>query len=313
MAVAQTPQQEVDQWHAWTQAVDQARTSGNWAEWQRLQQAVPNGSDPRQYYAGQSLSQGADALVRSKRDGKIYNRDTNAWDTKSKIPWETWAQIAAAGGVAAPFVAAAVAPAALAPTTTGSAIAGANTVGPLAGGLVAPATEFAVPASLAGEGGTLAAVGTTAASALGPEGVAEGSALPTAGHLATGASAIEAAGAPAAGGFMNSMWGRLALAAAGRLGTAAIAAHGAKSAAATQKEYGDKALALQEPWLRTGTEAINSLESRMHLNQPAPAQPAAPSGGSDAGMVTMKAPTGETQQVPRWQAPFYQQKGAQLL
>ncbi len=109
-----------------------------------------------------------------------------------------------------------------------------------------------------------------------------------------------------------------AIAAAGSLGAAAIQSHAAGKAADVQTAAAKTANTRLDPYASAGYGAVSNLQGL--VGRPATAaQPVqTPMGGqptpqTGSGFVTIKAPTGEVQQVPMSQAQFYVSKGGQVV
>ena len=120
-----------------------------------------------------------------------------------------------------------------------------------------------------------------------------------------------------------------ALAAGGALGSAAIQARAAGKARNLQERGADRARTIQQPYVDAGTGALTTLRGLTGQPQPPmsyapPPQQAVPrnlsqmgralpSGRGPGALTTVRAPTGETRQVPASQTGYWQSRGAQVV
>jgi hypothetical protein len=212
----------------------------------------------------------------------------------------------------------------------GAGGAGAAGGGGAAGSGVLPSTSLATGSAGAGAGGLGAGAALPAAA---PSGVAGGFLAPT------------AAGG-GLGGFLKSPLGIMSLVGAGGDITGSlINARAAEKASKQQQEAINRALAMQgplydralaiaeqqhtqgradlQPYATAGTQGVTALTALLGL--PAAAAPAAPRmtspggpalqplssvAGSGGGMVQLRAPNGQTKQVPADQAQYFVARGA---
>lgn len=272
------------------------------------------------------------------RPGDSFFRDT-VWDDKTgtwkkATNWNNILALAAGSTVGAGAISGAVSGGA---ATTATPLAQVGATAPAAGAgagattaAVAPAVNWAAAPSTAGLFAPEGLVGTTAAT----------TAAPAAGAVAP------AAAAAAKGGFWNTLKkiggklfgsdaGKVALSSGADLAAAKIAADAARHAADQQFEFGMQALNFEkqrytdaqgnlQPWIGAGKKALGAVgNALMPENGPAPtADNLAPrwiSGlqanaqNNGRSLVSMRAPTGEVQQVPSFQVPHYQSAGAKVI
>ena len=217
----------------------------------------------------------------------------------------------------------------------GGAIAGAAIGAPYllgalgAGGGAAAAGGVALPGGIGG--GTVAAL---------PGALGAGGGLAAGGAGAvTGASV---AGAATAAAKSPSLWSKISgpvieagIPAGAQVAGALIGANAQKSAAKMEADAAREALAWQKdvyaerqrqlaPAIGVGNGATMKLGDLMGIQAPAGGyqptlpqtaqatqrQPAAAAPGGGAGMVPMRAPTGQVSMVPQDQVPHYEQRGA---
>ena len=152
------------------------------------------------------------------------------------------------------------------------------------------------------------------------------------GSWLAGAGAI--AGGIIAAPFTGGLSIPAGISAGGSIIGAGIASDASKNAAKTQVAATDKALALQQPYMNAGANAVNRLDTLMAgpggaiSKLSAPVQAAQPqpvvslqrpgvqvtqTGHNSGRMISMRAPDGSVKAVPASEAAHWQQMGAQVI